>query len=183
MHMNPFPELTTPRLILRKLAISDVPALIKNGNSKSISDNVLNVPSPYTEEDAVAWIAGGWQGFKNGERYAFAIVLREINELIGAIGMHINSADNRAEIGYWLGEDYRDKGIMTEAVKRIIRFGFDEVRLNKIFATCFTDNPSSEKVLQNAGMIKEGELKDQYRVKGVYKSVHQYRVTKQEHGL
>jgi len=179
--MNSFPELTTTRLKLRKIESGDIPSIIKYANNKHISSNVLNVPHPYTAEDAIFWMNFALQGFKNKERFVFAITLKESNEFIGGIGIHTDSRHNTAEIGYWLGEPFWNKGIMTEAAKAVLEFGFETLNLNKIYATHFTDNTASGKVLINNGMIKEAELKEQYKVNDMYKSVFQYRLTKQEY--
>ena len=179
--MTVLPQLVTPRLLLRKLQIEDIPFLVKYANSKAVSNNVLNIPHPYTEEDAVFWLNLVWQGFKSRERFVFAVVLKESGELVGAIGLHPNAKHNGAEMGYWLGQPFWGKGIMTEAVSAVLKFGFEEVKLHKIYATHFTDNPASGKVMVKNGMIKEGELKDQYKVGEVYKSVLQYRLLKEEY--
>jgi RimJ/RimL family protein N-acetyltransferase len=179
--MKVFPELNTNRLKLRKVEPDDISSILKYANNKKISDNILNVPHPYKPEDAIFWMNFALQGFKNKERFVFAIVLKEINEFIGAIGLHINGAHNLAEMGYWIGEPFWNKGIMTEAVKEILEFGFRKLDLNKIYATHFIDNKASGKVLINNGMIKEAELKDHYKVNDIYKTVFQYRLTKPEY--
>lgn len=179
--MNLFPQITTNRLTLRKVQADDIPFLIKYANNKAISGNILNVPHPYGEEDAIFWINFVLQGFKNKERFVFAIISRENNEFVGAIGLHLGGKHDTAEMGYWIGEPFWSQGIMTEAVKAVLKFGFEELGLNKIYATHFTDNMASGKVMVNNGMVKEGELKDHYKVDDIYKSVIQYRLLKQEY--
>lgn len=179
--MKVFPELNTNRLKLRKIQFGDVPLLLKYANNKIISDNTLTIPFPYQEEDAVLWMNFALQGFKNKERYVFAITLKESEEFIGAIGLHLDNGHNRAELGYWVGEPFWNKGIATEATAEILIFGFEKLNLNKIYATHFVDNKASGKVLLNNGMIKEAELKDHYRKNNVYESVIQYRLIKQEY--
>jgi ribosomal-protein-alanine N-acetyltransferase len=189
--MTEFPELNTERLKLRKIKLSDADSLLKYMNNKKISENILNIPYPYTEESVIARMNFILQGFKNKERYVFSITLKDPEsipvaigtgaELIGQIGLHLVEGHDRAEIGYWVGEPFWGKGIATEACAAILKFGFEILKLNKIYATHFTENPSSGKVLINNKMIKEAELKDQYKSNGVYKSVDQYRLTKQEY--
>lgn len=178
--MNSFPELSTNRLRLRKVAVADIPSLIKYAGNKAISANLLNVPHPYTEEDAVFWMNFVLQGFKSGERFVFAITLKESGEFIGAIGLHPNGRHDTAELGYWLGEPFWGQGLMTEAVTAVLRFGFEERKLNKIYATHFATNPASGKVMAANGMIKEGELAEQYKVDDAYQSVSCYRLLKRE---
>lgn len=178
--MNSFPELSTDRLLLRKVAAADIPRLMKYAGSKAISVNLLSVPHPYTEEDAIFWMNSVLQGFKSGERFVFAITLKESGGFIGAIGLHRNSRHDTAELGYWLGEPFWGKGLMKETVAAVLRFGFEELKLNKIYATHFTANPASGKVMTANGMIKEGELAEQYKVGETYQSVVYYRLLKRE---
>ena len=179
--MKSFPVLTTERLVLRKMQLSDVPSLLQYVNNKIISDNIINIPYPYLEEDAISRFNFILQGFKNEERYVFAVTLKDKNELIGEIGIHLDKDHNRAEIGYWIGEPFWGSGIATESVRAILEFGFNTLQLNKIHATHYTDNPASGKVLSNNKMILEAELKDQYKMNKTYKSVFQYRLTRSEY--
>jgi RimJ/RimL family protein N-acetyltransferase len=179
--MQRFPEIHTGRLTLRRVEAGDIGSLLKYANSKSISGNILNMSYPYREEDAVAWVNRAMQGYRSGERFILAIVLKEIGEFIGAIALNIDARHNVAELGYWLGEPFRGRGIMSEAAKAMLKFGFEELDLHKIFATAFIENKASEKILLNNGMIREGEMKDHYKVDDVYKSVAQYRLTKDEY--
>ncbi|GAA4737105.1 GNAT family N-acetyltransferase [Flavisolibacter ginsenosidimutans] len=178
--MNQLPQLSTNRLLLRSLQVTDIASLVKYANNKAIADNVLNIPHPYTEKDAVFWLNFVLQGFQHKERFVFAIVQKEGSEFIGAIGLHPAGKHDNAEMGYWLGEPFWGGGLMTEAAGVVLKFGFEELNLHKIYATHFTDNIASGKVMVNNGMIKEGELKDQYKVGDVYKSVIQYRLLKNE---
>lgn len=179
--MNSFPELTTPRLRLRKIQLSDIPSLIKNVNHPAIFDNILNFPSPYREEDAIARINFVLQGFKDQARYVFAIASLDNDEFMGEIGLHLDKDNNRAEMGFWIGEPFWNKGLMTEAAKEALKYGFEVLKLNKILATHFVENEASGKVLVNIGMIKEAELKDHYKHRDHYRSVNQYRLTADEY--
>lgn len=176
-----FPELMTETLRLRKIKISDVPSLLKYCHNKKISEQIINIPYPYREEDAVFRINFVWQGFKNKERYVFAITLKNSDELIGEIGLHMDKSNNSAQFGYWIAEPFWGKGIASEATAAILKFGFMDLHLNKIYATHYPENPASGKVMLKNKMIKEAELKEQYNVEGIYKNVIQYRLTKEEY--
>lgn len=179
--MEAFPELITKNLKLRKIKLSDAPSLIKYAGNKKISDQIINIPFPYGEEDAVFRMNFIYQGFKNKERYVFAITLKNTDELIGEIGLHLDKGNNSAQFGYWIAEPFWGKGIASEALEAILKFGFETLNLNKITATHYPDNPASGKVMINNKMIKEAELKDYFKVNGEYKSVVQYRLTKEEY--
>lgn len=179
--MKDFPQLTTTRLVLRKIRTEDIPSLLKYCHNKKISDQILNIPYPYQEEDAIFRMNFVFQGFKNRERYVFAITLKEKDELIGEIGLHLDKANNTAQFGYWIAEPEWGKGIATEATAAILKFGFEELKLNKIYATHYPDNVASGKVMLNNKMIKEAELKEHYKVNNQYRDVLQYRLTASEY--
>ena len=91
--MKGFPELITNRLKLRKIQLDDVSSLLKYANNKNISDQILNMPFPYQEEDAIYRLNFVLQGFKNKERYVFAITLKDSKELIGEIELFLHPPD------------------------------------------------------------------------------------------
>jgi ribosomal-protein-alanine N-acetyltransferase len=181
MNIDEFPELITARLKLRRMQLSDLPSLMKYVNNPKISDQIFNIPYPYQEEDAVFRMNFVLQGFKNRERYVFAITYKDQDELIGEIGLHLDKANNHGQFGYWLGEPFWGKGIVSEALAAILKFGFTQLELNKIYATHYPDNPASGKVMIANHMIKEAELKEHYKIEGTYRSVNQYRLTRQEY--
>ena len=151
--MDSFPEINTRRLKLRKLSPEDNPSLVKYAGNKKISDEVLNIPYPYQEFDAIFRISYVVQGFKNKTRYAFAITLKETGELIGEISLHLEDDRKKAELGYWIGEPFWNQGIATEAAIAVLEFGFGTLGLQKIYATCHIENEASVKVLLKNGML------------------------------
>lgn len=179
--MKDFPLLTTERLRLRLMRPEDLGSLLKYCNNEKISDQILNIPFPYAAEDAIFRMNFVFQGFKNKERYVFAITFNEIDELIGEIGLHLDEANNSAQFGYWIAEPFWGKGIATEALTAILKFGFETLDLNKIYATHYPDNQASAKVMLNNGMIKEAELKEHYKVNNAYRDVIRYRLTRKEY--
>lgn len=178
--MPTFPQRSTARLTLRQVTEEDIPDLIRYVNHPRILANILNFPSPYLETDARARLDFVVQGFEKEERYVFAIASQEDNRFMGEIGLHLDKAHNRAEMGFWIGKPFWNQGLMKEAVAEVLKFGFEELRLHKIIATHFLDNPTSGKVLIGNGMIKEAEMKDHYLHQGVYGSIVQYRLTQDE---
>lgn len=152
--MEPFPNLFTPRLRLRKIEIEDVPALLRYANNPKIAQFVLNIPHPYQEPDAVFRISYVVQGFKNKARVVWAIVSKERDELIGEIGLHFVGSKDVAQLGYWIGEPFWNTGIGSETVAAVARFGFENLGLNLIFGTCHVENPASAKVLSKNGFAE-----------------------------
>lgn len=172
--MNEFPEIETERLILSQLKEEDLPLVVEYLQSKIFSDLTSNIPSPYTEEDAQFWLNNSQQAFENKSGYTFAIRNKD-HKIMGAIGLH-DRGDDKAELGYWLGASFWNKGYITEAAKAILDFGFNELNLNKIYATHFLHNPASGKVLEKIGMEKEALLKQHLKKNGEYFDIPLYSV-------
>ena len=73
--------------------------------------------------------------------------------------MNIDEKNKNAEIGYWLGKKYWGKGIMREAVKLILQFGFKKLKLERIYAKVLHPNVASAKLLEKSGLRYEGRLR------------------------
>ena len=179
--MDKLPKIITDRLILGRISFSDIPTIIKYAGNIKIAETTLNIPHPYTEKDAVLWINKINEGFDNKTQITFGIRIKSSKELIGAIGLKIDNRFSRAELGYWIAEAFWNKGYITEAVRAMLEFGFEELTLNKIFATHLIENPASGRVMIKNGMIKEAELKEHVKKGDQYKSLIQYRLTKTEY--
>ncbi|MEO1515384.1 MAG: GNAT family N-acetyltransferase [Bacteroidota bacterium] len=149
--MDRFPQLYTPRLLLRKLEVEDVPSLVKEANNPKIADRILNIPHPYREPDAVFRIGYVFRGFKEKSRYVFAIIHQATDSLIGEISLHLTS-QTQAQLGYWIGETHWKQGYASESVQTILPFGFEQLSLDLIFATCKEDNLASIAVLRKNGL-------------------------------
>lgn len=175
--MNPFPELKTTRLTLRKHDQRDVVSLVKFANNPKISEQIINIPYPYTEKDALARLDFARKGFADKQRFVFVINLNGSDELIGEIGLHLDPGTNEAQFGYWIAEPFWGQGIVTEALSAILKFGFMELKLKRIYATHYPENIASGKVMQKNKMKNEGELKNHYKVGNTYRSVILYSIT------
>lgn len=147
--MDRFPTLYTARLILRKITIDDIPSLLRYANNRKIADRIVNIPYPYEEPTAVFRISYVHQGFKQQSRFVFAIILKEQQELIGEISLHLDRNKQGAELGYWLGEPFWSQGLTKEAIAAVIKFGFEQLQLTTISASCDEDNIASHKVLEH----------------------------------
>ena len=99
---------------------------------------------------------------------------------MGEIGLHLDKTNDHAQFGYWVGESFRGLKIATEATAALLRFGFEDLGLKKIYATHYPSNVVSGKVLSNNGMVREAELKDHYKVGEDFRTVIQYRLTREE---
>ena len=112
------------------------------------------------------------QRYALGDFYDWAIIDRESRRMIGTCGFtKIDAPNNSAEIGYVLNPDFHNKGYATEAVGRILKFGFEELSLNRIEARFMQGNEPSLKLMRRVGMTFEGYFRDLVFVKGRYRSV------------
>lgn len=179
--MNKFPKIETERLLLTELSVDDISEIVHQASNKNISDFTQNIPFPYCEKDAIFWINAANQGFQNGSQYTFAIRKKGKNRFMGGIGIKVDKTHNRAEIGYWLGESFWGKGFITEASKSIIKFGFESLHLNKFTSSHLAKNPASGRVLENCGMVKEGELKMHLFKHSEYQNLILYGLTREEY--
>lgn len=174
--MEKFPVLQTERLILSQLEEKDIPFIVELLQHRIFSDLTSNIPYPYVENDARSWVKMSKEAFENNTGYTFAIRNKE-GQIIGAIGLH-DRDDDKAELGYWIGVPYWNKGYVTEAAKAIIDFGFNELKLNKIFATHFPHNPASGRIMEKAGMEQEAVLIKEVKKDGEYFDLVRYCILK-----
>lgn len=144
--------------LIRGWKESDALSLSRCANNRKIWLNLRDVfPNPYSLEDARFWIK---QSLEDDPERSFAIANSE--EIIGGIGLVFQEDVHRysAELGYWLAEPYWGLGIMTEAVKALTEYAFNQFQLIRIYAGPFSRNHASQRVLEKAGFSREGMLKN-----------------------
>jgi ribosomal-protein-alanine N-acetyltransferase len=151
-----FDSLPTGRLVLRPFETSDIPSLVPLIGAREVAATTLRIPHPYTESDALAYITSAHENRTRGEELRLAILLREENKLCGGIGLRLEPEHRRAELGYWIGVPYWNRGIATEAARAMVQYGFESLKLNRIFASYVSTNLASASVLKKIGMRYEG---------------------------
>lgn len=179
--MSDFPIITTARLLFSKPDNKIISELVSLAQDPEISQNTLNFPFPYSIDHAKKWIEMADKNFENKESFVFALIIQETGEFIGGIGIHPSASKTKAEIGYWIGKKFRNKGYATEAVERILKFGFEDLELEMIYATHFTYNPISGNILKKVGMAHKGILKEHYQKNGKFEDVILYEKQRNEH--
>jgi len=150
------PIIVTKRLKFRAFALDDIPAVQRLAGERDIASTTLNIPHPYEDGVAEQWIGTHREGFEKGEEVHFAIVHGDQSFLIGAIGLTIQREHENAMLGYWIGKPYWNQGYCTEAAQAVLKYGFETLGLNRIYATRFERNPASGRVMQKIGMSLEG---------------------------
>ena len=154
----PFPILETERLQLRRLVNEDFNEISALRSNKEIMKYIPR-PLAKTKEEALEHIATINSRIESNEGINWAITLKNESKLIGIIGHYrLKPEHYRAEIGYMLLPEYHGKGIITEAIKEVVNYGFETMKLHSIEALIDPRNFASEKVLQKNGFIKEAHF-------------------------
>lgn len=149
MNLNP---------VLRPWQPGDIDDLIFHGNNPRVAAFMMDqFPHPYTREAAEQFISKTMQ---YNPAQVFAITID--NKAIGGIGIYPQTDISRmnAEIGYWLGEKFWNKGIITKCIPKIVEYGFSTFDIDRIFARPFGTNIASQKALEKCGFILEGRFKN-----------------------
>jgi acetyltransferase, GNAT family len=178
-----FPVLTTERLILSRPVEGDMQHIIHYLDSDKVySENTANMPYPYKEADAEFLIHEVVdKGFENKTDFVFAIRNKENGLIMGLIGIHHwDKANQKAEIGYWLGKEFWNKGYVTEAMAEVLAFGFEVLNLNKMFANFFPHNPASGRVMEKSGMKQEAVLRQEIYKNGKFLDFVRYSILKED---
>jgi RimJ/RimL family protein N-acetyltransferase len=126
--------------------------------AREIADTTETIPHPYLDGMAESWIRTHQEHWQQQERVTFGIT-SDADGVIGAISLHLTQAHRRAELGYWVGRPFWNRGYATEAARAVIAFGFETLALNRIHAVHLTRNPTSGRVMVKAGMRFEGTLR------------------------
>ena len=150
----------TNRLILRKFTVNDVEAVYKNWTSDDKVTEFLRWPT-HTDIAATETVINEWiADSEKKDFYQWAIVLKELNEPIGTIGVvDRNEYLNILHIGYCIGSKWWHQGITSEAFSAIIPYLFNEVEANRIESQHDPNNPHSGNVMKKCGLKYEGTLR------------------------
>ena len=148
-------ELHSRRLILRQYKKNDKESLINLLNDKEVSRWTERIPFPYTEKHADWWINN-----KPENDYVYAIVKNDNHSLVGGINITI-----KGEIGCWIGRQYWNQDFATEAIERIKNFGFEELKLEKVWAATHKENKTVFRLIEKTGFTRVDDRP--YHVEGV----------------
>lgn len=150
-------------IVLRSYLKTDAPDLVSIANNKNIWLNLRDgFPHPYNIKDADQFIK---RVNSENDQHVFGIFDKGV--LKGSVGLFVQQDVYRfsAELGYYIGEAHWGQGLATKAIRAIIKYGFKELELNRIYAGVFENNKTSFRVLEKNGFVLEGIKKQ-----GVYKN-------------
>jgi RimJ/RimL family protein N-acetyltransferase len=156
-------ELQDGDLVLRPWTEDDVPALVDACNDPEIARWIPLIPSPYTEEDALAFVRGESRSVPEYTvpEHSFAVTVEE--SLAGAIGMSVNSMSYRGRIGYWVASHARGHGVCTGALRLLSRWALEELCLQRLELITDPDNIASQRCAEKVGFRREGVLRAHLR--------------------
>lgn len=165
---------------IRKWEMIDATDLAAALSNPKILNNLRDgLPYPYTEQDGRNFISAMLSDNEN-DTFAFAVTLD--GKVIGSIGAFRQANIHRqtAEMGYYIAEPYWGHGIMTEAVKQLCRYVFDNTDILRIYAEPFAHNAASCRVLEKSGFTFEGTLRSNAVKKGKVLDMKMYSLLKEE---
>lgn len=170
--------LTTERLLLRELQMSDAPDVFEYASNPEVT-RYTSWSTHQTLADSERFLESVMVKYYTERPMEWGIVHRTTSKLIGTCGL-INWEPNhaRAEIGYVLARPYWGMGYMTEAVQAVISFGFHAMLLNRIQATCMLENIASARVMEKVGMQYEGILHEYAFIREQYRDLKLYAIIK-----
>lgn len=174
------PTLETDRVILRPFGPDDVADIFAYAADPEVA-RYVPWEAHRNEADSRAFLESVLQRVRRGEPDTWAVVERASGRVIGSIRFgEYHPVHARASVGYVLGRPYWNRGLTTEAVRAVLRFGFEVVELNRIYAVCHVDNVASERVMQKVGMSYEGTLREVALVKGGFEDRKLYAILRKE---
>lgn len=176
------PELETERLILRRMRLDDAEDMFAYASDPLVTRYVL-WETHRTLEDAKAFLRSATEGYERGDFGGWGVVLKDTGTFVGTCGMEAGYAPEhaRAELGYVLSRELWGRGLMPEAVRAVVRFGFGRMELNRIEARCIAENAASARVMEKAGMTCEGTLREREFIKGAYRDMRLYSILRREY--
>ena len=168
LNFFPFPTFETERLTLRRVTMNDSQDVF-NLRTNMDAMRYLDRPIPRTIAEAEDLIKRIEDGLENNTGIGWAISLKNLSHLIGTIGYHrIEKENSRAEIGYMLLPEYWKQGLMSEAIKVVLNYGFNTMKLHSIEGNINPDNAPSAAILKKFGFVKEAYFKEDFFFNGKF---------------
>ena len=168
------PILESERLLLRELSISDAESMYYYAKEDTVTEYVL-FETHKSINDSLTFINQAIEKYANADYYVWAIELKKNKHFIGSCGIHdIDRMNRSAELGYIISHDYWNQGIATEAGNLLMDFGFNNLKLHRIYARYFEGNEASRRVMEKLGMRYEGIMRDAVFKRNRYYNIHTF---------
>lgn len=175
------PPIETPRLLLRKITMADARDIFAySGTRKSPATCFGRRSAAFATRASTCAICSA-SIETTSPRAGASSTRRRAASSARSASMSYSADHNSAEIGYSLARDYWNRGIMTEAVRAVLRYAFEKMQLHRVEAQFELDNPASGRVMEKAGMQKEGVLRGRLYNKGRYVDVALYAILREDY--
>ncbi|MHA6483536.1 GNAT family N-acetyltransferase [Paenibacillus sp. strain BS8-2] len=175
-----FPVMETERLRLRPVTREDAEDMFRYCADPDVSEFTTWYPHQ-TMADTWGFIEHLTNKYTNGELAPWGVEDKATSTFIGTCGfVHWSTAHASAELGYALSKEYWNKGLMTEAAKQIVDFGFRHMGLVRIEARCLVPNIGSAKVMEKLGMTYEGTMRKVVKHKGTHQDLLLYAIVRED---
>jgi RimJ/RimL family protein N-acetyltransferase len=151
--------------VLRELVEDDVPRVIEACSDERTSYWLTQLPAPYTEQDALAWLEQMREQHATGSGIMWAVADPDDDRLLGVVTAFDLNAEGTAEVGYWTHQDARGRGVTTEACALVVRHCFVPVEdgglgLRRLRAFAAEGNDASMRVLKTNGFVQTGRFRE-----------------------
>ncbi|MFD2681762.1 GNAT family N-acetyltransferase [Bacillus seohaeanensis] len=181
--VNAFPILRTDRLILRQVTKEDASSLLNYLSNEDVMKHIGLEPFKSIDDalDEISWYQSIFEK-KTGIRWG--ITLKDQGEVIGSCGfLNLVSKHYRSEVGIELSEEHWGKGIASEALEAVIKYGFEQMNLQRIEALIEPPNLPSQKLVERQGFIREGLLRSYEFTVGKFDDLYMYSLLKQDFNI
>lgn len=165
------PRLETDRLLLRQMLVGDCHDMYEYARRADVTKHLTWSPHPNVEytKEYLAYLS---HHYRLGDFYDWAVILKEENKMIGTCGFtRFHFPHDSAEVGYVIHPGYWGRGIATEALSAVIRFGFETIGLHRIEAKYMPENEASRRVMEKVGMHFEGISYGGMKIKEIYRDI------------
>ncbi len=175
-----FPDIETERLLLRQLTYDDTDFILRHFSDPQVTQYLMDEP-PLENSDEARAIINFFQDPETKNHNRWGIERKSDHRLIGTIGFHRwEKAYRRCDIGYDLSPDCWGQRFMSEALRVVLKNGFERMDLHRVDAYVYTGNPRSYGLLEKFGFQKEGLLRDYFYLNGAYYDHYFYGLLRQD---
>ncbi len=177
--MTRTPTITTDRLTLRPLELSDAGRIEQLVGDARVALMTASIPHPYPPGAGKEFVRDVHRDEQAGRSALWAIVPRGEEALIGTIALRIDTTDRVGDIGYWIGVPFWGQGYASEAATAVVRCAFETLKLAQVEGCHLVDNPASGRVMAKAGLRADGVIRkalgrwDENTELGVYRLTRQ----------
>ena len=175
------PDIETFRLRLRPIERSDASAIQRAASAREIADTMISIPHPYPANEAERYIARQQSELEAGRAVTYSIEHKAEGRFCGLVELRdIDREHSLGELSFWLAVDAWGQGYMSEVVNAALRYGFEGLGLNRLYAYHMLRNPATGRVLEKNGFKQEGLLRQRVRKWGRFEDVALWAILRQQ---